>query len=391
MHVMGTVLFDAPPFEHVVTTGTILNEKGEKLSKSKKNYTDPEVILEKYGADALRFYLMSSVVMKADNLFFTDREVDEIVKKVLNLAWNCAQFYGQYKSSVTKLGVVDDLPSTHILDRWMRARLAVFIEEVTKEMDAYDTVRACRLIRDFIGDLSTWYVRRSRERFKNGGADAEAAMTTLGVVLRELAKVMAPFTPFIAERIYREVGGLLESVHLETWPVAVGVADMPRILEEMKQGREIVSLALERRAVAKIPVRQPLTKLTVSMPGGLSQELLDIIADEVNVKEVSCHPERARGSLLSVALDTTITSELKDEGLAREFMRRVNDLRKKSGLTVGDTVAISVGTDSKNIRRALEVHKEDVLRSTHADQLRFVDGLEGQVEMLDGEEVTIAL
>ena len=214
---MGTILFDRAPFENVVTTGTILNEKGEKLSKSKKNYTDPSVILETHGADALRFYLMTSVVMKGENLFFVDREVEDVVKKVLNLVSNCASFYKQYEGRIELLDAPD---TTHILDRWIAALLDETIEAITREMDLYDTMRSGRLLRDFIGDLSQWYLRRSRDRFKGENEeDKRAAMTMLRHVLLELSKLMAPFTPFIAEKIYQDLGGEKESVHLEAWPI----------------------------------------------------------------------------------------------------------------------------------------------------------------------------
>jgi len=371
-HVMGTILFDRAPFENVVTTGTILNEKGEKLSKSKKNYTDPSVILETHGADALRFYLMTSVVMKGENLFFVDREVEDVVKKVLNLVSNCASFYKQYEGRIELLDAPD---TTHILDRWIAALLDETIEAITREMDLYDTMRSGRLLRDFIGDLSQWYLRRSRDRFKGENEeDKRAAMTMLRHVLLELSKLMAPFTPFIAEKIYQDLGGEKESVHLEAWPAAIGGAHTPRqdkILEEMKLARDIVTLALERRATTKIPVRQALALLTVKMKETLSDELKAIIADEVNVKEVSQLP--APSSQLSVELDTTLTPELIEEGIAREVIRRVNDLRKKAGLTIEDRIMIYAlaGEESETILAALKRHEKDILEGTRAERIAY--------------------
>lgn len=377
-YVMSTILFDRAPFENVVTTGTILNEKGEKLSKSKKNYTDPDIILDKFGADALRFYLMSSVVMKADNLFFSDREVDEVVKKVLNLFWNCAQFYKQYQVQHSVLSKTT--PSVvYVLDRWILARLDELAAVLTVALDAYDTPLSCRLIREFIDDLSTWYVRRSRERFKSDNkADKQAAMGTLRHVLLELSKLLAPFTPFIAEKLYRDLGGEKESVHLEDWPtVSSDGVSRVEVLQGMHLVRNIVTIALERRAAAKIPVRQPLAKLTVTSAGELSDELLEIIADEVNVKEVKQEPGNGQ---LAAELDTTLTPELISEGIAREVIRRVNDMRKQKGLTVAEQIVLSILPDpnAQILPHALSTHREMILKATHADALevREVEGME---------------
>ncbi len=401
MHVMGTILFDRAPFENVVTTGTILNERGEKLSKSKKNYTDPSVILEVHGADALRFYLMTSVVMKGENLFFVDREVEDVVKKVLNLVSNCASFYKQHDGRIELLDAPD---TTHILDRWIAALLHETVEAITREMDVYDTVRSGRLLRDFIGDLSQWYLRRSRGRFKGNDKEARAAITMLRHVLLELAKLMAPFTPFIAESIYRDLSGEKESVHLEEWPSchsvpaeeSSSVVKTSRqvrgdILQDMQQAREIVTMALEKRASAKIPVRQALASLTVSMMGTLSDELKAIIADEVNVKEVVCHPEPAEGSLLFVELDTTLTPELIEEGMAREIIRRVNDLRKESGLTIGDSIKLFIGTDSDQVKTTLQNHRETILQGTHASEIMELNDQESKEYTISDDLVRMTI
>jgi len=391
MHVMGTILFDRAPFENVVTTGTILNDKGEKLSKSKQNYTDPSIILEDYGADALRFYLMTSVVMKGENLFFVDREVNEVVKKVLNLASNCASFYKQYEGQIELLS---EPKTNHVLDNWIVSLLNETISGVTKEMDDNNTVRAGRLIRDFIGDLSQWYLRRSRDRFKGEDeADKQAAITMLRHVLLELSKLMAPFTPFIAERIYQDLGGEKESVHLEDWPepLVIGGAPLPRneeILKDMKLAREIVTLALERRAVEKMPVRQALASATVTMEGDLSDEIKAIIADEVNVKKVEVVESVEN---VEVELDTNLTPELISEGIARDIIRRTNSLRKKEGLTIADSIRLTIGSKDDTLLRSVEEHKDEILRSTHAKSLEITDVMDGETYRVGEEELSIRL
>ena len=365
MHVMGTILYDKAPFEHVVTTGTILNEKGEKMSKSKQNYPDPNVILDKYGADALRFYLMGSIVMKADNLFFNEREVDEVAKKVLNLVSNVLSFYEQYQGKIETLSVIS---CKHVLDAWILARLNELITETTEQLDSYDTVRACRAIRHFVDDLSTWYLRRSRDRFKTESEDARAAITTLQFVLRELAKVMAPFTPFIAEQMYAVTEGEKESVHLDEWPTSVAQENEQAILDMMGMTRAIVSRALERRVEAGINVRQVLAGMVVYLPGGvLDVSYQEVIKDEVNVKSIIIE----KGDI-SVSLDTKLTQELVREGTVREIIRRVNALRKNAGLTIEDQIILFVkGNDQ--ILLAIEEHKNVLLHGTLANEV-LVDG-----------------
>jgi len=208
MHVVAVLLFDNISFENVVTTGTIMNEKGEKLSKSKQNYTDPWIIIKEYGVDALRYYLMTSVVMQAENLFFSDREVRDVYNKIVNILWNVVEFYSMYETTNSTKDTKLKFGALHILDQWILARLNELVREVTMHMDAYDTVRAGRPIKEFIDDLSTWYVRRSRDRFKSDNEEERAAaFATLRQVLLTLSKVMAPFMPFIAEQVWQRVTG----------------------------------------------------------------------------------------------------------------------------------------------------------------------------------------
>ena len=363
MHVMGTILFDKTPFQNVVTTGNVLNEKREKLSKSKMNYTDPEIILEKFGADALRFHLMTSTVMKGDDAVFSDREVDDVVKKVLNLASNVLSFYEQYKDKIELLPAVS---RSNVLDAWILARLDELVTEVTENMDAYDTVRAGRAMKLFIDDMSTWYLRRSRDRFKIETDDARAAMTTLQFVLLELSKVMAPFTPFLSEHIYKTVGGKLESVHLEDWSVVTSFD--AHALTRMGEVRALVSRALQHRADAGIPVRQVLNEVVLHVPSGeLDEAYQELILDEVNVKKSIV----TKGELAAF-LDLKLTPELVREGTVREIVRRINDLRKKSGLTINDRIAIYVSGDDE-IKLAVEEHKQALLEGTLATSVR-IDG-----------------
>jgi isoleucyl-tRNA synthetase len=252
-----------------------------------------------------------------------------------------------------------------VLDRWIVARLQELVREVSDGMNTYDTVAAGRPIRFFIDDLSTWYVRRSRERFKKEGDDQRAALATLQHVLMELSKVMAPFMPFISEWIYKAVGGSLESVHLEAWPQAEASLIREDILENMGQVRSIVSRALERRSEAGINVRQVLAGMTIVLPSGeLAFAYQELVKDEVNIKSISIQ----KGDY-AVELDLQLTPELVREGTVREIIRRVNDLRKTQGLSLADRIELYV-TGEPEVMRAIEEHKEALLHGTIALSIR---------------------
>lgn len=353
LHVLGAILFDSHSFEHCVTTGTVLNERGEKLSKSKKNFTDPWEIIGEYGVDALRFYLMTSAVMEAEDLFFNDREVRDAYNKIINSLSNVVEFYCLYAEA--NEGKKDAYASAHPLDRWILSTLHLLIKEVTLQMDAYNTVKAGRPIKNFIEDLSQWYVRRSRERVKGKDAtDRACALATLREVLLKLSQIMAPFTPFIAEYAYGKARGEAESVHLTDWPTYDKTQIDEPLLSQMEEVRAICSLALEQRAAAKIPVRQALSRLTVR-GATLNSELSTLIKDEVNIEEIVAGSRRslAGEDTLSVELDTTITPALREKGIVREIVRGLNAYRKELGLTPKDEVEMHFATDDQDLLRIL--------------------------------------
>lgn len=376
MHAMAALLFDDVSFENCVTTGTILNEKGEKLSKSKQNYPDPWKIIEQYGVDSLRYYLMTSVVMEADNLFFNEREVREVYNKVINILWNVVTFYQMYAFEYD--GQTKPSATGHLLDAWILSRLQQLVKEVTENMDNYDTVRAGRPIKDFIDELSTWYLRRSRDRFKgNDEKDKQAALATLREVLLTLSKVMAPFTPFIAEKVFQAVMGEAISVHLEAWPKAGQVEE--GILMEMTLARQVVELGLALRAEAGVRVRQVLGQLVINNKQ-LTNELKSIIADELNVKEILAKQptdgkwQTKEEGKLSVSLNVEITDNLKKEGLAREIIRTINQMRKDQGLTITDKVIIRYHTDDDLLADVFKESAVEIQSSVLANKLEnFVD------------------
>ena len=359
MHTMAVLLFDNISFCNVITTGNILAEDGSKMSKSKANYTDPMINLDFFGADALRYYLVSSVVMRAEDTRFVDDEVRQIHNQVLNTLWNSFKFYEMY-SGIENSG--NPHSSKNLLDRWIVARLKELNKSVTEGLDAYDMVRATRPIRDFISDFSTWYIRRSRDRFKGDDKDDKNfAIATTRYVLCELSKLIAPVMPFIAEDIYQHVRGENDpkSIHLERWPKEkksllsiIKLSNDGKLLGNMDKVRSICSLALEARSKANIKVRQPLIKLKVKSLK-LEVSYIEIIKDEVNVKEI----EGDQSIDTEVWLDTNLTSELIEEGKVRDAIRTVQDLRKEKGLKPLDKMQYEVPADLKD----LFVRNEDVI------------------------------
>ena len=369
MLVLGVALFGRAPYKNVIVNGIVLAEDGQKLSKSKKNYPDLMPVVDKYSADALRFYLLASPLVRAQEFAFAERGVDEVAKKHIGRLANVVTFYEMYAGAGSKpsessaAASVSTFVSAHVLDQWIAARLAQLTDEVTRGLEAYELDRAARPFADFIDDLSTWYLRRSRDRFKEDGPEKTAALATTRHILLETAKLLAPFMPFLAEDIYQRAKGSTtgekESVHLEAWPVAEKFD--ASLISNMAETRRIASVALEARMKAKLNVRQPLAKLSIrktSATTALSQEFLSLIVDEINVKAVDVVEISNE-----IELDTVITTELKEEGNVRELIRVIQDLRKKENLTISDLVTLKVITDEAG-KAFIERNKTELMKPT---------------------------
>lgn len=387
----------APAFKNVVVNGIVLAEDGKKMSKRLKNYPDPEILLEKYGADAMRYYLASSPVMEAEALNFSEAGVREMFSKVINTAANVLEFYIMFAPVISvKAGIQDThAHSKHPLDRWVLSKINSLVIEVTGSMEVYRLASATRPILEFITELSQWYVRRSRDRFKGDDADDKVcALSTLREVLVALSKVMAPFTPFIAEKMYQTVTGATTSVHLEAWPIADAKLIDENLIKQMLTVRKIVESGLALRAETSIKVRQALGTFTISaietvwsdVGGELNKEMLTIIADELNVKEVKLikKPEtgvnwkiKEEGQFI-VALDTEITLELKKDGTLREIIRTVNQLRKEQKLTIEDKVVLEYETSSVDLKALIKELAEELKKNVLAKELveKENDGVE---------------
>lgn len=366
MHVIATAIFGDISFRNVITTGNILASDGSKMSKSKGNYTDPLENFDKFGADALRLYLMGSVVMQAEDIAFKDEDYKENMNRVVNILWNCFAFFDMYRDKDRDTSTIKQ--SKNILDRWIISRLNKTAEEITNSLEEYNTVKAARAIRPFVEDFSTWYLRRSRDRFKDGNLeDRKMAEGTTRFVLIEFSKLIAPIMPFISEYIYQKLRTDSDclSVHLLDWPEANKVEE--KVLEDMQEVRRIVSLALEKRNSAGIKIRQPLSKLKIKR---LEIKNLDeyetLIKGEVNVKEIIIDESISD----EVELDTEITAELQKEGNVRDFVRAVQELRKQKKLKPSDAAVLVVETDAAG-KEFLNSVYEEVKRPANISELQF--------------------
>jgi isoleucyl-tRNA synthetase len=319
--------------------------------------------------------------------------------------WNVYKFYEMYAEQESKKPRKQEtnIESGNILDRWILARLNQLIDEVTKNMNGYDLPRAVRPIADFINDLSTWYLRRSRDRFKDDNEkDKKSALETTGFVLLELAKIMAPFMPFIAEQLWQKVSGNNfenedRSVHLEAWPTcAKAPAGEPEmIVEEMKVVRKIVELGLAEREKAGIKIRQPLARLTINQGVAnayrlLNSEYVDLIKDEVNIKEVVFNEGDDEPEII---LDLNITPELKMEGVKRELVRFINALRKDLNMTIKDKAEIYYHSDSQLVNDVFEKFGEDIKKDTLSEKIiKGVEDAGTKKEVkVDGEVVVLGI
>lgn len=393
VHAVNVGLFGENGFKNVITTGTLAGNDGRKLSKSFGNYTDPNVLMDTYSADALRFLLMSAPVMAGEDFAVSDKDVADVSRK-LSMVWNMYDFFTLYAEvdGWEWNGSYDD-PTGDLanpLDRWIVSRVHQLVQEVEKHMDAYDIPNAMKPITPFIDDASNWYVRRSRRRFwkSEDDGDKQAAYRTLHYVLVQLAHVLAPFTPFLAEELYQKLTGG-ESVHLRDWPKVGHVNEL--IVERMAFVREVINEGLSQRASNALKVRQPLQSVSVAgvdvRLGEDADELAPIILEELNVKAL----KKSDGDS-GVALDLKLTPELKREGMMREVVRNVQSARKQAGLNVDDRIELSLSTADKELHKAVQEHEATVMAETLAVSLVFDQSLAFEVSCsVDDAPLTVSL
>ena len=452
LHVLATALFDRPAFSTCVSHGIVLGDDGQKMSKSLRNYPDPMVVFDTYGADAMRWYLLSSAILRGSDFSVTESGIRETVRQVLLPLWNSWYFLSLYANAEGTSGTWRT-DSSNVLDRYILAKTAQMVERATKDLDAYDLFAACSGIREFLDVLTNWYIRRSRDRFWEGDKDA---IDTLHTVLDVLCRVSAPLLPLLSETVYTGLTGN-RSVHLADWPSASELVSDPELVLVMDRVREVCSVALSIRKAHARRVRLPLSELTVSHSD--AQQLsgfIDIIADEVNVKKVSLSHETSAAAsavlqvnpgalgprlggrtqdviksvksgdwrqegdrvfagdielfegeyslkmavtagaasaalgdgLGMVTLNIEVTPELAAEGTSRDLIRLVQQARREAGLEVSDRITLTLGVPEA-LRNLMQPFLEDLSSETLATSLRWADG-EANTN-LDGEAIFIGV
>ena len=474
--VIAQALFDKPAFHNCVVNGLILAEDGKKMSKRLKNYPDPTQMLDQYGADAIRLYMLNSPAVRGEDLRFSEKGLVETTRTLLLPLWNALAFLTTYARidgwEPTSENL--ELPRNNPLDRWILSKLAGLIDEVRNQMDLYDLNRSVAPFVGFIDLLTNWYIRRSRRRFwKAGqGSDKLEAYATLFQVLRNLSRVIAPFVPFIADGIHRALKqpGDPESVHLCLFPEKEAQMNRDSDLEQrMELVLSAVTMGRALRAKHQLKIRQPLRKITLITATPEAQRILEdlgeLITDELNVKSVeisrdekdlvelsakanfkllgrrmgkkmksvsqaiaAMSPAQIRDylqqgsielmvdeestrfeneeilvqrnqkegllvetdNLLTVALDTEINEELMQEGLAREFVNKVQNMRKEKNLDVMDRI-VTRYQGSKVLESSLETHSDFIRTETLTNVLSSESVLEGEDWDLNGEACRISI
>ena len=474
--VIAQALFDKPAFHNCVVNGLILAEDGKKMSKRLKNYPDPTQMLDQYGADAIRLYMLNSPAVRGEDLRFSEKGLVETTRTLLLPLWNALAFLTTYARidgwEPTSENL--ELPRNNPLDRWILSKLAGLIDEVRTQMDLYDLNRSVAPFVGFIDLLTNWYIRRSRRRFwKAGqGSDKLEAYATLFQVLRNLSRVIAPFVPFIADGIHRALKqpGDPESVHLCLFPEKEAQMNRDSDLEQrMELVLSAVTMGRALRAKHQLKIRQPLRKITLITATPEAQRILEdlgeLITDELNVKSVeisrdekdlvelsakanfkllgrrmgkkmksvsqaiaAMSPDQIRDylqqgsieleveqeptrfeneeilvqrnqkegllvetdNLLTVALDTEINEELMQEGLAREFVNKVQNMRKEKNLDVMDRI-VTRYRGSKVLESSLETHSDFIRTETLTNVLSSESVLEGEDWDLNGEACRISI
>lgn len=369
---VSTLLGRGPAYKNVISLGHVLDAKGLKMSKSKGNIVEPMAVIDEFGADTVRWYLYT-VNQAGDPKRFDLKDVKDKYNRFFGTLFNAYIFFKTYTDKNFK--PQKSFNPKNILDRWIMSLLNSLIKGVGDSLDRYDEVAAARLIEDFVGELSNWYIRRSRRRFQKPETKTEKneASQTLYFVLLTLAKLAAPFIPFLSEEIYLGLkkGKMPESVHLNDWPVADKELIDRELEERMARARQVVVAALAERAGAGIKVRQPLATLAINRQlGANSEDLIEIIKDEINVKAVIFDDKLKEGA---VKLDKRLTKELREEGLARELARQIQDMRKEAGLNRKDEIIIAWHSSDKALVALMTNWAKYFMQETLAREVKAWD------------------
>ncbi|GDX62980.1 isoleucine--tRNA ligase [Candidatus Saccharibacteria bacterium] len=396
LHIISTIVFDKPAYKNVLVNGMIMAADGQKLSKRLKNYPPIEDVFENEGADTLRYYLLSSApAVTADYMNFDRDAMKDINRNLFMTLYNTASFLTMYTEIDDWAPDSMDMPIdvSNPLDNWLLARVNETIDEVTKAADNFELSKATWPIYKLVDDMSNWYVRRSRRRFWKSEDDSDKleAYKTLHWSLVTTCKLLAPWSPFMSDWLYRnittDIMSAPKSVHLCDWPEASELNS--GILSDMEMVRQYVNDGLSIRAEAKIKVRQPLASAELGGPNDLQKGLKEIIAEELNVKELTYKQD----DKLSVELNTEITQSLHNEGIARDIVRNIQSARKEAGLQVENRIKLCLYSESEVLNTAVDEFKNMIIQETLTEQfMRSEKGLDFTKQVsVDGAHLTIEL
>jgi isoleucyl-tRNA synthetase len=371
MLAISTLLDFGPSYKNAISVGHILDEKGEKMSKSKGNIVNPWDVIDKYGADSTRWYFYT-VNQPGESKTFIEKDLDSVFKRFILTLWNNFIFFNTYKDKL----VFEDktFKSKNILDQWILSKFNNLLLETTEGLDRYNITSSMRSIEKFVvEDLSQWYIRRSRRRFQKpkDKEEKEEAAKTLYFILLNLSKLMAPAMPFISEHLYQELKNekMPESVHLCDWPKIEKKYIDKKLEDKMIALRTLITQVLAQRKEAGIKVRQPLAKVIVKVAElKKEEELLGLAKEEINVKEIIFDKNIKK----DIELDLNLTSELKEEGLLREVLRQIQVMRKKAGYKPMHRVRINY-SGTKELNEILAKKKEYIIKEAKAESFELGD------------------
>lgn len=376
--ILAAIIFDRPAYHSVISPNLVLDEKGQKMSKSKGNVVDPWQVMEANGADALRFYFLT-VNRPSEYMNFSVAGVNEVYRQTIMIWWNVVNFFLLYAGLDRWQPVQNGAIDPTVLDRWLNSRMAMASKLIADSLDNLDTFAAARELKSLIEDISTWYLRRSRKR-RDG-----AFYQTLHSALLDLARIAAPFMPFTAEATYRalKASGDDSSVHWEDWPQAEEPDSA--LLDSMAQVRQLVTAGHAIRAAAGIKLRQPLRRAFISRAlGELDAELLATLADELNVMTIEYVDELPSGTTRNVsqegngtlALDIELDAELLAMGSVRDIVRELQALRKMKQLQPGEPITVYYKADGDYWNNILRQYESQIANEVTARQITAVNEYE---------------
>lgn len=397
LHVLGSALFGSKAFKNVVVNGLVLAKDGAKMSKSKRNYTDVNIVLDQFGGDLLRLYFLNSPIVHAIDVAFDEKYLKEVNAAFVLPLWNSVKYFVNY-ANVHDMQDFKDVPPTvtHMMDRWVILRFNDMVNAVRENMDKYNLQKGTAPLFSFVDELSRWYIRGSRDRFVSGDREA---FDTLYYVLINFAKVLAPFAPFLAERIYSVLAteSMKESVHLTDYPASVSLTDEQKLeLRSMDAVRNLSSLGQSVRVENALKLRQPLARMKIEGID-LSKEYKSILLDELNVKEVydgELSDEgwvSAENNGYKLHLYTILSDDLKKEGLYREFARGIQNARKEVGLVVGESIGLVLFTESESLKALVQEFESDLMTDVTASSVAWVDEAQEGMLSLEVDGATVLL